>query len=51
MDRNRHWLPQIELLLRGDENCLVVVGALHLVGKGGLLETLRRDGHAAQQLD
>lgn len=51
MDRNRHWLPQIERLLRGDENCLVVVGALHLVGKGGLLELLRRDGNAAQQLN
>jgi uncharacterized protein len=50
-DRNRHWLPQIERLLHGDENCLVVVGALHLVGRGGLLEALRKDGHAAQQLD
>jgi len=50
-DRNRHWLPQIERLLQGDQDCLVVVGALHLVGKGGLLEALRRDGHAAVQLD
>jgi uncharacterized protein len=51
MDRNRHWLPQIERLLQSDANCLVVVGALHLVGKGGLLEGLRKDGHAPQQLD
>ncbi|HYL00606.1 MAG TPA: TraB/GumN family protein [Steroidobacteraceae bacterium] len=51
MDRNRHWLPQIERLLRGDENCLIVVGALHLVGKGGLLEALRKDGLAPRQLD
>lgn len=51
MDRNRHWLPEIERLLQGDENCLVVVGALHLVGKGGLLETLRKDGHPAAQLE
>lgn len=51
MDRNRHWLPQIERLLQGDQDCLVVVGALHLVGKGGLLESLRRDGHPAVQLD
>jgi len=50
-DRNRHWLPQIERLLEGDSNCLVVVGALHLVGKGGLLESLRRDGHRPLQLD
>ena len=30
---------------------MVVVGALHLVGKGGLLELLRRDGYTATQLD
>lgn len=51
MDRNRHWLPEIERLLKGDGNCLVVVGALHLVGKGGLLEALRKDGFAPHQLD
>ncbi|HXY98012.1 MAG TPA: TraB/GumN family protein [Steroidobacteraceae bacterium] len=51
MDRNRHWLPQIERLLQSDANCLVVVGALHLVGKGGLLEGLRKDGHKPVQLD
>jgi hypothetical protein len=51
MDRNRHWLPEIERLLQGEENCLVVVGALHLVGKGGLLEALRRDGFAPVELD
>jgi uncharacterized protein len=50
-DRNRHWLPQIERLLQGDENCLIVVGALHLVGPGGLLELLQRDGHKAEQLN
>ena len=50
-DRNRAWLPQIERLLEADANSLVVVGALHLVGTGGLLELLRKDGHPAQQLD
>jgi uncharacterized protein len=43
-ERNERWLPEIKELLRGDQNCLVVVGALHLVGEGGLLELLRRDG-------
>lgn len=51
MDRNHHWLPEIERLLTGDENCLVVVGALHLVGKGGLLEALRHDGFTVEQLN
>ena len=50
-DRNQHWLPQIERLLRADGNALVVVGALHLVGDGGLLESLRKDGFTAQQMN
>jgi len=49
--RNERWLPQIEQLLRGRENCLVVVGSLHLVGDGGLLGLLRKDGFSPQQLN
>ena len=50
-DRNRLWLPKIERLLAGHEDCLVVVGALHLVGAGGLLEALRKDGYTPTQLN
>jgi len=50
-DRNQHWLPQIEQFLQQDRNTLVVVGALHLVGRGGLLELLRQDGYQPQQLN
>lgn len=49
--RNRLWLPQIERMLAATNNCLVVVGALHLVGDGGLLELLRRDGYKPVQLN
>ena len=49
-DRNQHWLPQVEQLLKGDGNSLVVVGALHLVGDGGLLELLRKKGYKLTQL-
>jgi uncharacterized protein YbaP (TraB family) len=49
--RNQRWLPQIEHLAGGQENCLVVVGALHLVGDGGLLELLRKDGFTPVQLN
>jgi uncharacterized protein YbaP (TraB family) len=51
MERNRRWLPQVEQLLKGQENALVVVGALHLVGQGGLLELLRGKGYAITQLN
>jgi len=43
--RNRKWLPQIEALLDADQDCLVVVGTLHFVGRDGLLELLTRAGH------
>ncbi len=50
-DRNRNWLPQIERLLHGNEDCFVVVGALHLVGDGGLLELVRHDGYQVENLN
>jgi uncharacterized protein len=50
-DRNRRWLPQIEQLLKSNDNALVVVGALHLVGEGGLLELLRSKGYTITQLN
>jgi uncharacterized protein YbaP (TraB family) len=46
-ERNQHWLPQIKRYLGADHNVLIVVGALHVVGKGGLLELLRSDGIVA----
>ena len=49
-DRNKRWVPQIERLLKERDNYFVVVGALHLVGEGGLLELMRRDGFKAEQL-
>jgi uncharacterized protein len=49
--RNANWVPRIEEMLRGEGNCLVVVGSLHLVGDGGLLELLRKDGYTATQLN
>jgi len=49
-DRNRRWLPQIERLLQGDQDYLVVVGALHLVGDGGLLQLARAHGFEPRPL-
>ena len=49
-DRNKRWMPQIEKLLKSDKDYLVVVGALHLVGTGGLLELTKTRGYEAKQL-
>jgi uncharacterized protein len=50
VNRNRKWLPRIEALLESDRDYLVVVGALHFVGRDGLLELLKRDGHQTMAL-
>ncbi|HEY1284393.1 MAG TPA: TraB/GumN family protein [Steroidobacteraceae bacterium] len=49
-DRNKRWMPQLEKLLTSDKDYLVVVGALHLVGNGGLLELTRARGYTAKQM-
>lgn len=43
-ERNASWAKQIIELGNGDRECLVVVGALHLVGKGSLIDLLRDKG-------
>lgn len=48
-DRNRKWLPQIGSLLHENQDYLVVVGALHLVGRDGLVELLRGQGYTVVQ--
>ena len=42
--RNRAWLPTITALTRRDQDTLVVVGVLHLVGSEGLVQLLRHEG-------
>ena len=48
-DRNRRWLPKIVQLLNSDENYLVIVGALHLIGHDGIVELLQHQGYAPVQ--
>jgi uncharacterized protein YbaP (TraB family) len=50
IDRNRQWLRHIEDYLSQSEPYLLVVGAAHLVGKGGLIELLKERGYSAQQM-
>jgi uncharacterized protein YbaP (TraB family) len=52
VERNDAWLPVIEARLQGagDEDTLVVVGALHLLGSDGLVEKLRAHGYAVERI-
>jgi len=48
-DRNRAWMPQIEELLAGDLDAIVVVGSAHLVGEEGVVNLLRQKGYIVEQ--
>jgi uncharacterized protein YbaP (TraB family) len=49
-DRSQSWMPQIDQLLHGPQNAIVIVGAGHLVGKDGVVELLRKKGVKVTQL-
>ena len=49
VERNRKWIATIEELLDDEDDYLVVVGALHLVGEDSVIELLERKGHRVTQ--
>jgi uncharacterized protein YbaP (TraB family) len=48
-DRNRAWVGQLDDLLDDRDDYLVVVGALHLVGRNSVVDLLRQRGYAVTQ--
>jgi uncharacterized protein YbaP (TraB family) len=48
VERNMSWIPQIEALLKTPETELILIGALHLAGKDGLLVQLRQRGYKVE---
>jgi uncharacterized protein YbaP (TraB family) len=49
-DRNRAWVEDLEDLLEEDrDDYLVVVGALHLVGRNSVVDLLRKRGYTVTQ--
>lgn len=50
VERNRHWLPQIEALFQRPGRAFIVVGAAHLVGPDGLLQMLKAKGFTVEQM-
>jgi uncharacterized protein YbaP (TraB family) len=49
LDRNKRWLEKLDALLKKSQPHMVVVGAGHLPGKGGLLELLGNKGYTIEQ--
>ena len=50
VNRNKDWLPYIERALQEKKPVFIVVGALHLVGKKGLVSLLKEKGYLVKQL-
>lgn len=52
IERNDAWVPKIEDRLRaaGTDDTLVVVGALHLLGKDGVVEKLGNKGYRVERI-
>ncbi|HET7655501.1 MAG TPA: TraB/GumN family protein [Luteimonas sp.] len=52
VERNDAWLPMLEQRLQapGEDDTLVVVGALHLLGEDGLVHKLRERGYNVERI-
>jgi len=50
VDRNRNWLPRIDAYLKTPETEFILVGAGHLVGVDGIIETLKKKGYTIKKL-
>jgi uncharacterized protein YbaP (TraB family) len=48
--RNNAWVPELEAMLADGRRHLVVVGALHLVGPGSVIELLEARGYDVQRV-
>jgi uncharacterized protein len=48
-ERNRNWMPQLQMCLSSPQPCFVVVGAAHMVGPDGLLALLQQQGYKIEQ--
>jgi len=48
-DRNQRWHQQVCELLAANDDVLLVVGALHLVGEQGLVASLQRQGYVVER--
>lgn len=50
-DRNQRWLPKVEALLALEDDHLVIVGAMHLIGEEGLVAQLGKRGVKVERVD
>jgi uncharacterized protein len=49
-DRNRNWLPLIDAYQKTPHTRFILVGAAHLVGPDGIIESLKKKGYKVEKL-
>ena len=49
--RNEAWMPKLIALLHDEKRGFVLVGAMHLLGRDGLLEQFRKQGYRVEYLE
>jgi len=49
VERNRNWVPHVDICLLQNAGCFIVVGAAHLVGPDGLPALLAKKGYKVTQ--
>ena len=49
VERNRNWVPHVDVCLQQNTGCFIVVGAAHLVGPDGLPTLLAKKGYKVTQ--
>ncbi|MFL0801263.1 MAG: TraB/GumN family protein [Agarilytica sp.] len=50
VERNNHWIPKIDNMIKNKDVEMILVGALHLVGKEGLIHQLKQNGYTVENL-
>ena len=50
VERNRAWMPKVQALLAGKDDALVVVGAVHLLGRDGLVAQMKSKGLRVERI-
>lgn len=48
--RNNRWFPKIKSYLHKPQTTMIVVGQAHLIGRGNIIDMLRRSGYRVQRV-
>lgn len=50
LNRNKKWIKKIKKIMKSGKTTMIIVGAGHLSGKGGLVQLLKNENYKLEQL-